>query len=294
MLKGERLNLLARLEATGAKFELGAPEKAGTERDVKVQLESDPRPGTTLPVEAFLVDRSEPLMFSNALQITGPLPVIASSKLSLPNGMAISVLQDEFPAGYTLTAVLDVKNIGPTSLLRLGCTSGIGPRTALHVGEQNQRSSLQQLSQDQLFLSFDTTDLPAGCSLQATIDNGIAGQSQPFTLAYMTRLPQIDSFEATATTEPNGMRTYLITGRNLEFIEKVGWNKSEGTDVSGLPTPIPQQGQKQSLQVALPAPPSDQAPVFLWLRGEKEGRATTIVPSAGITGTVKPAVTSGT
>ncbi len=146
-------------------------------------------------MQAYLADRSEPLNLADALQITGPLPVIASSKLSVPTGGQISLLKDEFPAGYTLSAMLDVKNMVPASTLRLACADDVGPHTSLHVGEETATSSLNQLSQDQLFLSFDTAPLPAGCSLQAVIDNGRNGKSQPYTLAHIVRLPRIDSFD---------------------------------------------------------------------------------------------------
>jgi hypothetical protein len=100
----------------------------------------------------------------------------------------------EFPAGYTLNAMLDVRNVDRNSVLRLICADGPGEQAALRIGEQTGSSSLQQLSRDQLFLAFDTGKLPAGCSLQAEIDNGRGGRSNPSTLANMLRIPRIDSF----------------------------------------------------------------------------------------------------
>src|SRR5579884_515855 len=280
-LKGKRLNLLLKLDAPGALLEPAATNADNTERNVILQLKSDPQPGTTIPLTAYLDDRSAPLNLPDALQITGPLPVIASSKLSLPTAMAITIRPEEFPAGYTLSAMLDVKNIHPTSVLRVACSDDVGAHTTLHVGEQTNTSTLQQLSPDQLFLSVDTSALPAGCSLQAVIDNGKAGKSQPFTLAHIVRLPQIDSFEITADPAVNGMRAYTLTGRNLEMIGKVGWNQSNGVDVNDLPAPIPGQGQKQSLPVQLPDAPKPQAPLYLWVRGENTGRLTTVLAPAG-------------
>ncbi len=83
---------------------------------------------------------------------------------------------------------------------------------SLHIGEQSSRWSLQQLSPDQLFLAFDTSGLPAGCSLQAVIDNGRGGRSAPFLLAHILRMPQIDSFTVSADPPQNGMRQYQLTG----------------------------------------------------------------------------------
>jgi hypothetical protein len=275
VLKGERLALLTKLEAPGAVLDLSPPASGENERNLTLQLKSNPQPGTVLPIKAYLQDRSEPLTFPDALEITGPLPVIASSKLSLPAGMTISVHPDEFPAGATLTAMLDVKNIDRKSILRLGCSDGVGPTTALHIGEQTATWNLQQLSQDQLFLAFDTTSLPAGCSLQAAIDNGRNSESQPFTLAHIIRLPQIDSFTS-GGAPANARQTFVFTGQNLEMIAKAGWDQTSGVDVTGLPTPIPGAGQKQSLSVDLPLAPNDQAPLYIWLRSDKQGRVTTI------------------
>ncbi len=277
ILKGERLALLAKLEAPGAILDLSPPAAGETERNVTVQLKSTPEPGTALPVKVYIQDRSEPLTFPNALQITGPLPVIASSKLSLPAGMAIAVRPEEFPAGFTLTAMLDVKNIERKSLLQLACSDGVGPNATLHVGEQTAHSNLQQLSEDQLFLSFDTSAWPAGCSLQALVDNGRDGKSQPVTLAHLIRLPQIDSFTTAGDPAQNGTRPYTLTGLNLEMIAKAGWDQTNGFDIDRLPAPIQGAGQKQTLQVSLPDPPNLPAgTLYIWLRGDKQPRATSI------------------
>ncbi|MDQ2711719.1 MAG: hypothetical protein M3Y24_05685 [Acidobacteriota bacterium] len=276
VLKGERLNLLSRLNAPGVEFDLGAPSPGGSDRSVTVQLKSDLKPGTSLPIQADVADRSEPMTFAEALQITGPLPAIASSHLSLPNGMAIALPPDEFPAGYNLTALLDVRNVEPKSLLQLACTEEIGNPVSLHIGEQTATYSLQRLSPDQLFLSFDTSGLPAGCSLAATVDNGKTGRSQPFGLARIVRLPQVQSFDASSQAPPNSKRAYLLTGLNLEMIEKAGWDQLEGVPVPALPTPIPGQGLKQSLEINLPDPPPAHPTLYLWLRGEKAASATTL------------------
>lgn len=278
VLKGERLGLLAKLESPGAVLDLSPPATEQTDRNVTVELKSDPKPGTALPIKAYLQDRSEPLTFPNALQITGPLPTIASSKLALPNGMAIALHQDEFPAGYVLSAVVDVKNIERRSVLTLGCADDVAQSVSLHVGEQTVKSNLQQLSPDQLFLSFDTTPLPAGCSLQATIDNGRDGKSPPFTLAQIVRIPQMDSFvlNGAQPQAQGGTRSYLLTGQNLEMVQKLGWDNEAGVDALALPTPIPGQGQRQSLEVKLPDPPNAQCFLYVWLRGDVQGRVTTV------------------
>jgi hypothetical protein len=280
VLKGERLELLTKLEAPGAVLQLNPTEPNQTERSLTVVLQSPPKPGTALPVRAYMQDRSEPLTFPAALEIAGPLPVIASSRLSLPTGMAISVRPDEFPAGYTLNAVLDVKNMERQSVLRLVCVEGVGEQAALRIGEQNTHQSLQQLSLDQLFLAFDTSGLPAGCSLQAVIDNGRGGSSPPFTLAHILRVPRIDSFTVSANPPQNEMRRYQLTGENLEMIAKLGWDDGHAIPVSDLPEPLPGPGMKQSIGINLPDPPSSESKLYVWLRGDQQGRLASVLPPA--------------
>jgi hypothetical protein len=283
VLKGERLQLLAKLESPIADLQLSDTSSAGTERSLTVQLRGDLKSGISEPITAYFSDRSEPQKLPDALQITGPIPAIASTKLSLPTGMQITPLPDEFPAGATLTALLDVKNIHPKSILRLYCLEDTGAHPSLRIGEQNATSSLQQLSPDQLFVSYDTSGFPAGCTLEAQIDNGPDGKSQPFELAHIRRFPQIATFSlvppsplAPAQTTGDLTRTYELRGLNLEMVDKVGWDANTPLPLQGLPTPIPGQGQQQSLLVNLPDPPNPRATLFLWLRGELQPRATTI------------------
>ncbi len=204
VLKGQRLEQVKKLEAADAVLSLSPPGTDQAERNLTVELKSPLKPGATLLVAEYIEDRSEPLKFPGGLQVTGPLPVIASSKLSLPAQMAIAVRAEEFPAGYTMNALLDVKNIERKSLLRLACADGVGSPVTLHIGEQTASWALQQLSADQLFLAFETSALPAGCSLQAVIDNGRNGSSEPATLAHILRVPQVDSFTVADSPRLNG------------------------------------------------------------------------------------------
>ena len=276
VLKGERLGLLTKLEAPGTVFALspGAPNQ--TERSLTAELKSAPRPGTRVAVKAYVEDRSEPITLSDGIEITGPLPTIASAKLSLPAGLAMAIRADEFPAGYTLNALMVVKNIERRSVLRLGCADGVGTETALHIGGRTANWSLQQLSPDQLFLAFDSSALPAGCSLQARIETAGEGSSQPFTLAHILRMPHVDSLVVATDTPDSGTRQYHLTGENLEMIQRLGWAESDGVDVAGLPTPLAGQGLKQTLEVKLPDPRQADDRLWVWLRGDEHGRTTTI------------------
>src|SRR5215469_9484182 len=99
VLKGERLDLITKLEALGADFKLNPPTLNQTERSLTVELRGSSQPGTVLAVKAYLKDRNDPLTLPKAVEITGPLPVVASAKLSLPTGIEIGLRSNEFPAG---------------------------------------------------------------------------------------------------------------------------------------------------------------------------------------------------
>ena len=289
VLKGERLDEITRLEAPGVTFELGDCSNSNSERNLTVTRASAGAPGTKLPIKAYLKDRHESARFADALEITGPLPVIASSNLAIPSGAAISLQPQEFPAGSTLSATLDVKNITARSVLRLACAGGVAAPMVLHIGEQTAASSLQQLSPDQLYLLFDTAPLPAGCRLQAEVDNGRSGKSKPYNLANLVRLPKIESLntaEPPITGSTDEKSHYTLTGRNLEMIAKAGLDPANASDVTTLPEPIPGEGQKQMLSIAIPVAQTGKDELYLWLRGDKEPRATTLkLPDAAAVGT---------
>jgi hypothetical protein len=275
VLKGERLDLLSKLEAPGSVFRFDPAAASENQRSLTVELQSSPPPGTVLPVKAYLSDRSQPLTFPSGLEVAGPLPAIASSRLSLPADIRIALEPGEIAAGYTLNALLDTRNVEPSSVLHLGCADSAGDPGVLHIGEQSGSSNLQQLSSDQLFLAFDTSRLPAGCSIEATIDNGRGGKSKPAALAHVVRLPQIDSFAPTEAVP--GM--YRLIGQNLEMIAKAWWDENAGTGPAGLPAPVAGQGLNQTLDLMLPDPPAPGAPLYVWLRGDTKGRATkTLAP----------------
>lgn len=279
VLKGTHLGLLARLEAPGIRFRLDPSGSSDSERNVTVELDSAIQPGSAIPISEYLSDRTEPVVVPDGLRITGPLPAIASSTLSLPATLPMTLNPGEVPANSTLTALLDVRNVNPQSHLRLSCDDDAAA-TTIAIGEQTDKWSLQQLSQDQLFLSYDTTSLPAGCILQVKIENKGSGLSQPYVLAHVVRLPDIEQFTPTADQTADGRHAYDLTGRNLEMIERTGWDQLTGSEVSALPVPLAGPGRRQMLRVYLPDPPSANAPLYVWIRGDKNGRGTNIVAPA--------------
>ena len=69
----------------------------------------------------------------------------------------------------------------------------------------------------------------------------------------------------------------MLEGWDLETIERTGWNATLGLPTAELPRPIAGQGAKQTLRIAMPWPsPAPKSPLFVFLRGESQGRVTRI------------------
>jgi hypothetical protein len=132
------------------------------------------------------------------------------------------------------------------------------------------------MSGDTLFLTFDPAAWPTGCAVSAVLANDAEGHSKPYVLGKVVRVPQVDSFEL---TDEKSDVNYVgkLTGTDLEVIAKVGWGPEAGIPVTALPAPVAGDRRKQSLQIALPwPPPSPRAPLWVWFRGDDQGRETKI------------------
>jgi hypothetical protein len=104
------------------------------------------------------------------------------------------------------------------------------------------------------------------------------GKSDPLTLGKVVRLPHIDSFAMTDEKSPDGYYG-VLKGSDLDTIAKTGWDSSTGLAVPELPRPAAGEGGKQTLRISMPWPsPSPKAPLYVWLRGETDGRATKVTP----------------
>jgi hypothetical protein len=197
--------------------------------------------------------------------------------LSPPSELAIPLAPGELAAGVFVNGLLQVNNLESSSGLQLSCEGQEGNVVSLRMGEHSTTATLQQLAPDQLFLSFDTNGWPTGCTVQARIDNGPDGLSAPCRLGKLVRFPHIDSFQMISSETDGGVYLGELTGMDLQNIEKVGWDASNGMPVSDLPSPIPGAGLKQLLRVRFAtAQPSPHSLLFVWLRGDKEGRPTGI------------------
>ena len=272
-LKGKRLELLQRVELSQGAATLGAVSDGGSERAVTFKLMPRLMPGASLSLRAYVVGRNQPMDISSAVRIVAPRPSIASATTSALPPQTVQLENGELPSGLAVSAMLQVAHLPPDSGVTLECEQA-GGAIALRPGHPNGNARVEQLSSGQLLVTFDTAAWSSGCTLEAIVNSGV-GDSAPYRIARIVRVPAIEQFDlgsATDGADPSGM----LIGRNLETVEKIGWDPTQGANVSSLPQPLPGEGFRQQLQVRLPAPPSSDAPLYIWLRGESKARATTV------------------
>ncbi|HEV2445460.1 MAG TPA: hypothetical protein VGS58_06040, partial [Candidatus Sulfopaludibacter sp.] len=168
---------------------------------------------------------------------------------------------------------------GARPLLQLSCDAG-DERKPLQLAPDEPASgaSLTSAGPGELYLSLDAAAVGyAGCGLMASIRIQPEGRSDPVSLGRVVRIPRLEQF--TLTTEPLGPSTYagILKGSDLDLVERTGWDAQNGLPVDAIPAPVAGEPGKQTLRVALPWPsPAPHAPLYVWLRGEKDARRTSV------------------
>jgi hypothetical protein len=273
-LRGENLDRLTKLEAPGAAFKLGPI--TGDARELFVELKPDAHPGEQFELKEYAQNTNAPAVSPGGVKVVGPRPQILNAQISLPPGNQVVLQKNELPAGTFVNASLQVKHARAGTTVHLTCDTPGSKEVALRVGEQNSAGSAQVMSEDTLFLTFDPGAWPAACTVSAILENRGEGHSKPYVLGKVVRVPEVDTFEI---TDERSDANYLgkLTGAGLEVIARVGWGPDAGIPVTALPVPVGGDRRKQSLQIALPwPPPSPRAPLWVWFRGDEQGRETKI------------------
>ena len=264
---------------------IGAPEPHGWSGEIK--LKSGLVRGQSFPLLLKVKGLESPVAVSDAIEVVGPRPKIRAVQKSLADSLGIEIGTDELPAGTSAGLVLTVDNLhdpadtAPASRprLELGCKTGeLRQSLTLSPGEPSGGASLTFAGPGALYLSGDPGIVGyAGCRLAATVMVDPEGRSDPFVLGRVIRIPHLDKF--ILTTEKIGDSSYagILEGRDLDVIEKAGWDAQHGVLVESIPTPVPGDPTRQTLRLALPWPsPAPHAPLYVWLRGERTGRKTAV------------------
>jgi hypothetical protein len=263
--KGTGLDRIDTLTSPDAQIKWDGASKSDR-RDAEVTLRAGVTKGAHIALQMKANDFEEPMSLDDALLVAGPRPSITAVRASLPSDLGVALQAGELPANFYVSFNLDTANADDVTAVDLSCGDGAPVPEKVHP-EPNAP----------LFLSFDPSTVgPAGCAVMASIETLGDGASTPVKLGSIVRLPKIESFQLTGDKAEGEAFFGELKGQGLESIAKVGWDAIAGTPVQSIPAPAAGGGSKQVLRVAVPWPaPAPHAPLYIWLRGEQNGRATT-------------------
>jgi hypothetical protein len=277
-LKGSGLERVRAITSDSAEFELAVPPGGSrplTERESLVKLRAEAQRGEQYDLTIHVEGLNAALKIPRALEVAGPRPKLLNVKISLPEVGAVALREREIPAGSTVSLAMTAKNLDAAPLLEMAC-EGQEHKLTLRPGDRHGSARLDLAGEGLLFVSLDPGAIgQSGCVLTAVVSTDAAGRSDVYRLGRVTRMPRIEQF--TLTDEKAGESLYvgILKGQDLETIEKTGWDAQNGIPVNSIPAPVAGEPGKQTLRVTLPWPaPAPRAPVYIWLRGESEGRAT--------------------
>jgi hypothetical protein len=281
-LRGMELNRIEKISSDDATWTL-APEPKDAEdadtREATVKLSSKAKKGEHIAAEVYVADLQKPLRISDLLAVAGPRPKIVSVSKSLVTEEDVALHDGEVPAGQGASFALNVQNAGNRPTVKLSCNSEVETRQkiSLAVGDKSGPAQLDRTGQNTLFLSVDPGVVgDSGCALVAQVSANDTGDSDPYDFGQVIRLPRIEKLTVSEQRLGNDTYAGTLTGENLQLIAKAGWNDKSGSDVQEIPSAVPGNPQEQTLKIAVPwPPPSPQAPLYVWLRGEDHARLTT-------------------
>jgi hypothetical protein len=247
----------------------------------EIHLNAGIKKGQTFALVLKVKGLDNPLKLPDAFEIVGPRPKIQSVQKSVPAALGVEIGADELPAEVPAGWVLSLDRMHDSSLpqLELGCEAGeLRKGLKLSPGTPVAGASLTSSGPGALYLSVNPGAIGyAGCKLSATVIVDSDGKSDPFILGRVIRVPKLERFTLTAEKVGDGRYAGSVEGRDLDVIEKVGWDAVNGLPVDAIPTPIPSEHPLQSLRLVLPWPaPAPHAPLYIWLRGESQGRKTSV------------------
>ena len=276
----ERIEGLSSEEVTWVLAPAAADARNLHERKASVKLMAQAKNGEKLDVSMKVSGLHGPLKTPDALEVAGPRPKIVRASESASQAPDVALREAEIAAGTPVSFAIQTENAGSHPTFDLSCANAgdVKNRLVLQPGDRNGSAQLDFAGEGVLFLSLDPGSVGhSGCQLDATVTVEETGTSDPYTLGRVIRLPHIERF--LLSDEKGDGHLYLgsLTGQELQTIEKTGWDGKNGYPVQGIPTPVAGDPQEQSLKIELPwPPPSPRAPLYVWLRGETEGRLTQV------------------
>lgn len=276
-LEGSGLERIEKLLSDAGEFHLEAPASASA-RPARFRLASSARRGDRFPLRMKIQGIDEPVEVPGAIQVAGPRPRIVTARKSLPRDNGVALRDGEIPAGAAATFALSLEHLEGIPRMEISCDEERELRRKLQLspGDRDRGASLETAGEGMLFLSLDPGAVGRpGCGLVTSVATS-EGRSDPYPLGQVIRVPRIEKFALTDEKLGENVYAGVLTGVDLETIEKTGWDAENGLPVEAIPAPAPGEPGKQVLRIALPWPaPAPRAPVYVWLRGEDRGRVTT-------------------
>lgn len=279
-LQGNDLERIERITSDSAQWTL-APAGDGqhlTQRSATVKLAAKAQPGDRLAASVFVSGLHAPLQLGDALRVLGPRPRIVNVNQSFASSSGVQLQPGEIPSGITVSFAMRAENTDSRPGVQLQCRDDGNTRNkiTLYPGDHQGGADLDLAGQGVLFLSLNPGVVgQSGCELMAAIVGEPTGNSDPYALGRVVLLPRIEKFTVSGERLSESLYAGVLTGQDLELIDKTGWSAKHGYEAQGIPTPVPGSAAEQTLKIAVPwPPPSPQAPLYIWLRGEKQSRAT--------------------
>jgi len=253
--------------------------EAGEIAGGKLRLKPGAKPGDRFAVSLKVRGLEAPLAVPDAIEVVGPRPKIVSARRSATADTGIELREDELPAGMSVGFALAVEHLRDAGSerprLALGCRGGEARHAlALSPDDRAEGASLTFDGGDSLYLSVDPGTVGfAGCELTATVTVMPRGASEAYTLGRVVRAPVVEQFTLTNEAAGPGQYVGMLRGRDLDLVEKAGWDAQNGVAAPGIPAPV--SPTQQTLRIVVPWPaPAPHAPLYIWMRGEKTGRRT--------------------
>ncbi|MGE5644410.1 MAG: hypothetical protein ACM336_01335 [Acidobacteriota bacterium] len=278
VLRGKGLARIERIESDQASIELGQGAAEDASRDLFIRLSETAKKGDRIALAVKVEGMESPLQMPGAIEIAGPRPRIAQMSVSVAEDLGVTLKDGELPSGSFASISMRVENVDSRPAVHIACAESEKTLAAqtLRSGERLNSVRVDSAGPGTLFVSLDAGAIGrAGCTLTAVVETDEAGKSDVRELGRVVRLPRISGF--TLTDERAGDTAYVgvLTGYDLETIERAGWDPHVGLPVNDLPRPVAGERDRQTLRIPLSWPaPAPHAPVYVWLRGETEGRAT--------------------
>ncbi|HVW10759.1 MAG TPA: hypothetical protein VHC90_19370 [Bryobacteraceae bacterium] len=271
----DRIEQISAADRTDVTFELGDPGSGDT-RAVTVKLKPGIKPGAVLSLNMKVTNFEQPVSADDVFEVTGPKPTISSVREAVQDAAGVATRPDEMGANSLVSFEMNVAHAPVVSEVDLSCENGEAAPLKIKPGDAKDDLKVTQESADTLFLAFRPRSVgPPGCAVMVRLVTPKSGPSDRRRLGTIVLLPQIDSFDVTSEKAGDSSWFATLKGRDLEGITKVGWYSNQGTDVDAIPVPVPGPGNVETLRVAVPWPaPAPHAPLFIWLRGENQGRQT--------------------